>query len=247
MFQAKVFLQRSKVIKNLNASFFTSENTFGRSPQRSTALMGGNYAAPPRNAALSRIPRGISGPFKKGNAVLPPRLAYQFIHGIGKSSEGAIPKASTSLETSRGVEAAADPAFVLYLHPVSDSWCIQTSDLPSVFEKTWGERGEEEGAGVGSAVAEIKLRLPFLFPRDTSESTGRWFWSAPIFSLPGWMRWKPGKVNRVDERLPRLFPPPFSRFSKKYVSLFVNGDVALGRNKNERLYRVIIKWRASGK
>lgn len=32
--------------------------------------MGGNYAAPPRNAALSRIPRGISGPFKKGNAVL---------------------------------------------------------------------------------------------------------------------------------------------------------------------------------
>lgn len=70
MFQAKVFLQRSKVIKNLNASFFTSENTFGRSPQRSTALMGGNYAAPPRNAALSRIPRGISGPFKKGNAVL---------------------------------------------------------------------------------------------------------------------------------------------------------------------------------
>lgn len=156
--------------------FHLKQNTFGRSAQRSTALMGGNYAAPPGNAALSRIPRGISGPFKKGNAVLrshPPRWRINLYTASGNQAKEPSPKHIEGSKRRR----IRQPLFYTYTRfQIRDAF-KRAIFPPRIRENLGRRRGEEEeGEGLGLGSGNQTAIAIFISARYL-----RWFWSAPIF------------------------------------------------------------------
>lgn len=187
--------------------------------------MGGNYAAPPGNAALSRIPRGISGPFKKGNAVLrshPPRWRINLYTASGNQAKEPSPKHIEGSKRRR----IRQPLFYTYTRfQIRDAF-KRAIFPPRIRENLGRRRGEEEeGEGLGLGSGNQTAIAIFISARYFRDFDPRRSSFSPRLNAAG-------KVNRVDERLPRLFHDTPSLLEIRFAS----EDVVLRRKKkSERI------------
>lgn len=186
-----------KVIKNLqHVIFHLKQNRFGRSAQRSTALMGGNYAAPPGTRRWAASPAEYRGRLKRETRFYGPipRAGVSIYTRHREIKRRSHPQ---STSRPRGRSGSASLCFIL---TPGFRFVMHSNERSSLrIRENLGRRRGEEEEGEGLGLAEIKLRLPFLFPRDTSgDFDPRRSFFPPRLNAAG-------KVNRVDERLPRLF------------------------------------------
>lgn len=219
------FLELESDRKFKHVIFHLKQNTFGRSAQRSTALMGGNYAAPPGTRRWAASPAEYRGRLKRETRFYGP-IPRAGVSIYTRHRE--IKRRSHPQSTSRGRSGGGSASLCFILTP-GFRFVMHSNERSSllVSGKTWGEEGVKKKRGRGSAsVAEIKLRLPFLFPRDTSgDFDPRRSSFSPRLNAAG-------KVNRVDERLPRLFHDTPSLLEIRFAS----EDVVLRRKKkSERI------------
>lgn len=199
-----------KVIKNLqHVIFHLKQNRFGRSAQRSTALMGGNYAAPPGTRRWAASPAEYRGRLKRETRFYGPipRAGVSIYTRHREIKRRSHPQ---STSRPRGRSGSASLCFIL---TPGFRFVMHSNERSSlrIRENLGRRRGEEEeGEGLGRSGNQTAIAI-FISARYL-----RWFWSAPIF-FPSPIECC-GESESGGWTIATIIPRPH-RLSNKYVSL----------------------------